>query len=232
MTLRKNLILVAHPTYEVSSSQQFLIQSISTLAIEEEYEVVDLYAEYEQHQRQFDYHVWHTRLKEAHTIYLQFPLWWYQAPALLKEWIDEVLANAVEPTILQHKRFGVIVAAGVKESEFQSAGRVGQTMSSLLSPYEALASYYNMVYLKPFTIYQFDMKSEFEKQELMMRYNMYLATGEGDSFKEMQQFMLRQLNRIIQSSQSFEQQEKLRTLYHVVEEQASELSELYDLTDR
>ncbi|MHC5048843.1 MAG: NAD(P)H-dependent oxidoreductase, partial [Planctomycetota bacterium] len=85
---RRILVLFAHPAFEKSRVNRRLVGAIEQL---EGVTVNDLYESYPD----FDVDVEREQeLLVAHEVLvLQHPLYWYSAPALLKEWIDLVLEH-------------------------------------------------------------------------------------------------------------------------------------------
>jgi putative NADPH-quinone reductase len=96
-------------------------------------------------------------LLESHErIFLQFPLYWYSTPPLLKKWLDDVLAYgwAYGPggNRLAHKEIGLVVSTGSPEGAYQTDGRVGHTLVELLRPLEQTARFVGARYLPLFAL--------------------------------------------------------------------------------
>ncbi|GAA1818089.1 NAD(P)H-dependent oxidoreductase [Nesterenkonia flava] len=67
------------------------------------------------------------RLAEASLLIIQFPLWWYGPPAILKGWFDRVLMNGfahggVDPALGYPRRYGDGELAGRKALVLVTAG--------------------------------------------------------------------------------------------------------------
>ena len=70
------------------------------------------------------------KVRRAHLIILQFPLWWYSLPAILKGWIDRVFAmgfaydagRTFDTGPLAGRRAMVAVTTGGLESSFAAGG--------------------------------------------------------------------------------------------------------------
>ncbi|NUL44584.1 NAD(P)H-dependent oxidoreductase [Cellulosimicrobium funkei] len=91
----------------------------------------------------------HAKLAAAELLVLQFPLWWYGPPALLKGWLDRVLTdsfaydNELDPEVRLPRRYGdggltrrkalIIVTAGEDERSIGPRGLSGD-LDSLLFP--------------------------------------------------------------------------------------------------
>jgi putative NADPH-quinone reductase len=96
-------------------------------------------------------------LLESHErIFLQFPLYWYSVPPLLKKWLDDVLAYgwAYGPRgdRLARKEMGLIVSTGSPESAYQRNGRLGHTLAELLRPMEQTIRFVGARYVPVFTL--------------------------------------------------------------------------------
>ena len=191
------IVLVAHPDVASSTSQQFLIQS--GLALQDNVTYVDLHAEFIR-EGHFSFDKEWERLKQFDCFVFQFQLYWYQAPAILKIWMDTVFDGSAkmyhQAQYLRDKGLSLVVVAGVKASEYQSTGREHVTMDALLSPYVAFAHHFEMELTKPMLIHQFRYLSEEAKQVLMYRYGCYLANSGDDSFKVYQHYLLKHARKL------------------------------------
>lgn len=96
-------------------------------------------------------------LIESHErIFLQFPVYWYSAPPLLKKWLDDVFAYgwAYGPggNRLVGKEIGLIVSTGSPASAYQANGRLGHTLDELLLPFEQTIRFVGAHYLPVFAL--------------------------------------------------------------------------------
>jgi putative NADPH-quinone reductase len=96
-------------------------------------------------------------LLESHErIFLQFPVYWYSAPSLLKKWIDDVFAYGWAygqgGKHLANKEIGLIVSTGSPESAYQTDGRLGHTLAELLRPLEQTIRFVGARYLPVFAL--------------------------------------------------------------------------------
>ena len=76
----KTLVIVAHPQLANSSTESFL-----KAAADDENNVM-----WHELKTPFDISQELELLKSATRIIFQFPLYWYSAPAILKQWLDEI----------------------------------------------------------------------------------------------------------------------------------------------
>lgn len=217
----KTICYIGHPDVATSSSQQFLIQSGKSRAdvtyVDLTKSLSDMVPDQEAN-----------RLCKYDQILLQFPLYWYQAPAIIKEWIDKVLGN-IPVSKLKGKRFGIVVVVGSKQEEYQAGGRVGRTLSELLSPYQVLAQYFEMNYQPLFPVFQFQYKSESEKMELMWRYLYYLKVKEPLNLANWRRFLLSE----VETSSWIDLDEESKLIWESylnhIEDQGEQLDELMRL---
>lgn len=147
------LVVVFHPNFSASRINKRLVQEIrlhEEITVHTVYdaypdEIIDILAE--------------QQLLEAHTrIVLQFPLYWYSSPPLLKKWFDEILtygwAYGSKGKKLQGKQLLLAVTAGDAEDSFTPQGAVKFPLSELLSPIQATSNIIGMNYLEPFLMYR------------------------------------------------------------------------------
>ncbi|KRN03321.1 NADPH-quinone reductase (modulator of drug activity B) [Levilactobacillus senmaizukei DSM 21775 = NBRC 103853] len=182
------LVLVSHPELADSSTQQFLKASLPKTDVVWEHiesqSTIDI--EKEQHQ-----------LRAADRIILQFPLYWYTAPAGLKQWEDTVLTrNFVygdRRYPLAGKELGLVVSTGMPATAFQRGGTEGFSLDALLTPFAALAQRARMVWLPTLAIPQFGYLEEPEKLRLVTDYQRYLTQTYPDSLANRQVWFAEQL---------------------------------------
>lgn len=230
----KTLVLIAHPDISRSTSHQFLLSSGQAMT---QADFIDLETSYKQNQDVFDYTFERQRLLAYDQIIFQFQLHWYQAPAILKIWMDQVFENVHKDANflreLKGKCLGVVVIAGVKADHYQTGGREGRTISEVLSPYDLFARHFGMSYLSPLSIFQFQYMNEESKWELMVRYAAYLETGDSLSFRNLQNFVIHRLEKLSKENMDLtaEDQAVFSAFHQNLIEQADQLEELYTLTE-
>lgn len=148
----KVLLLYAHPESIDSVINKQLLQIAQ---LQEHVTVHDLYAYYPDFF--IDVHEEQRLLREHQIILFQFPLYTYGCPALLKEWMDRVLArgfaNGVGGRALEGKYLRLIVTTGEPESAYQTVGFNRYTMDEVLRPFEIMSTMCHMEWLHPLVIY-------------------------------------------------------------------------------
>jgi NAD(P)H dehydrogenase (quinone) len=116
------------------------------------------------------------KLRWADTLILQFPLWWFSMPAILKGWVDRVFAYGFAYGVGEHSdhrwgdRYGEGCLAGKKAMlmvtvggwrEHYSARGINGPMEDLLFPiHHGILFYPGYQVLPPFVVYQADRFGE------------------------------------------------------------------------
>lgn len=115
----------------------------------------DLYAEYPTFNIDIDAE--QKRLLEHDVIVMQFPIYWYSTPSLLKEWQDLVLeygfAYGHEGDRLKGKTLQLVATAGGDEEAYSVEGRNHFSLRTMLSPLEQTASLCQMNFAPPFVLF-------------------------------------------------------------------------------
>ncbi|WP_167056427.1 NAD(P)H-dependent oxidoreductase [Pantoea sp. Ap-967] len=142
--MAKTLVVVAHPDL---SSSRINAAWYNALQGQPGVTVVDLYGRYPDGRIDI---AAEQQLIEAHErIVLQFPMQWYNCPALLKQWIDDVFADGWaygSGKAVAGKTLSIAVSTWSKASDYQTQGRYGRTLEELTSPFEVLAFRIDMHY--------------------------------------------------------------------------------------
>ena len=96
-------------------------------------------------------------LEAANIVVMQHPLYWYSAPALLKQWQESVLeygfAIGRSGTALQGKWLLQVITTGHREEAYAMGGRDRYSITELLRPFEQTARHCGMRYLEPLLIH-------------------------------------------------------------------------------
>lgn len=217
------LCIVAHPDINNSSSQQYLLQAGKQMT---NVRFVDVVRE----EAAFNFDEMKSLFADSTQIILQFPLYWYQAPSILKEWIDQIFTQLSEED-LAGKYLGITVVIGGKRENYCSGGKVGRTISELLSSYEVLARHFKMIFKPIFTIYQFQFMSEHEKGRMMWHYLYYLENTQTETFSLFQHYLINKAQALgnLDIQISVEQSTIWELFLNQLNTQADEVDELMTL---
>ena len=146
------LVLFAHPGQQHSVINRDLALAAQNVT---DVTVVDLYHRYPQFRIDIDRE--QEQLFDHDAVVLQFPIYWYSTPALLKEWKDLVLefgfAYGPGGDKLKDKLFFPVVTAGGPEDAYQAGGRNNYSLRRLLAPLEQTATLCRMRYVPPLALF-------------------------------------------------------------------------------
>ena len=149
--MKKILIIFAHPVLEKSRVHKTLLNYIGGL---DHVTFIDLYEQYPD----FDIDIKREQqLLLSHDIIIwQHPLYWYSAPALLKQWQDLVLehgwAYGRQGHALTGKKVFNVLSSGGGPAAYQKGGRNEYPIQQFLIPFERTAVLCRMTYWPPFWI--------------------------------------------------------------------------------
>lgn len=149
MSTSRILVVLAHPDLSASRVNRAMVEAVRDLP---GVTVHDLYAAYPDGRIDA---VREQKLAEAHdVIVFQHPLYWYSAPALLKEWQDRVLAYGWAygsgGDALVGKTFFSAVSTGGPRDAYQAGGHNNFALGELLRPFQQMANFVRMSFVPPF----------------------------------------------------------------------------------
>ncbi|GBF73846.1 hypothetical protein PA598K_02169 [Paenibacillus sp. 598K] len=98
------------------------------------------------------------QLLESHArVILQFPLYWYSYPPLLKQWFDDVFAYGwaygSKGDKLKGKAMGLAMSIGDKEQHYRKDGPISYTVEELTAPFIASLRHVGAIALPSFAVY-------------------------------------------------------------------------------
>jgi NAD(P)H dehydrogenase (quinone) len=122
------------------------------------------------------------KISWADHIILQFPLWWFSVPAILKGWLDRVLVKGFaydtgkvfNDGLLKGKTVSLVVTTQSPEAAYQLNSVHGCTIDSFLHPIHHTFKFVGIEFLKPFVVYgAFDI-DEKRQIDIFANYQYYL----------------------------------------------------------
>ncbi|MCP4821686.1 MAG: flavodoxin family protein [Shimia sp.] len=142
----------AHPGHRFSHANKAMWDaSLSVNDVEH----VDLYAEYPRHNVNIDRE--QQRLLDHDVIVMQFPIFWYSSPSLLKEWIDLTLehgfAYGKDGDKLAGKWLMLAVTAAGPEEAYSEGGYQHFPLRTFLTPFEQTARLSKMRFAAPYVFH-------------------------------------------------------------------------------
>lgn len=166
---RPALLVVAHPALHRSRANAALLDAVRT---HPEITIHDLYEDYADFL--IDVEAEQQRLLDHDLIILQFPIYWYSAPALLKEWLDMVwlhgFAYGRHGTRLRGKTMLAAVTAGAEAADYRPDGEHRFTLAEFLRPLEATAHLCGLLWAEPFIVHDFIQMSDDQRREAGLAY--------------------------------------------------------------
>jgi len=164
------MIIFAHPALQKSRVNKILIKHVKDI------DGVTLHDLYEMYP---DFHINVANEQELLTqndiIIFQYPLFWYNVPALLKEWQDLVLthrwAYGRGGVALKGKKLLCAITTGAREKLYQKEGFNRFTIREYLNPISQLAYVCGMDFLTPFVVHGTHTITESEIQRHAIDYH-------------------------------------------------------------
>lgn len=173
--MKKILVLFAHPAFQKSRINKILIQGLDAM---EGVTFRDLYQAYPE--MDIDVVPEQQLVDEHDIIIFHHPFYWYNVPAILREWQDLVLqhgwAYGSKGEALKDKLFLQVMTTGGEQKAYCSKGYNRFTIRQLLTPFEQTAYLCKMKYLPPFVVHG---THSISKEEVLKQRNNYmdLLTG-------------------------------------------------------
>nr|WP_166504105.1 NAD(P)H-dependent oxidoreductase [Caulobacter henricii] len=169
------LLVLAHPALERSRANRALAKAAKGLA---GVTLLDLYEAYPDFA--IDIEAEQAALRTHDVIALQFPLYWYSTPALMKEWLDLVwlhgFAYGEGGTALQGKRLFVACTTGASAKAYHAQGYNRFAMDDFLRPLEQTAHLCGMVWETPFVVHGAAVKDDAALKAEAERYRARLVS--------------------------------------------------------
>jgi putative NADPH-quinone reductase len=143
------LIILGHPNFGKSLANKTIIEELqnSDLNIEIR-DIHDLYPDYK-----IDVKAEQDALLRHHTIIFQYPIYWYNMPAILKLWFDSVFeyqfAYGSKGNKLKDKNFVPSFTVGAPENEYTTLGNHHFRVYEFCKSLEQTAYYAQMKYVDP-----------------------------------------------------------------------------------
>ena len=139
--MMKTLVIVFHPSIATSVANKRWLQELA--------QYPDRYTIHDVHQAYPDGNIDVAReqaLVEAHAnVVLQFPVYWFNCPPLMKRWLDEVLAYGwaygTGGDAFRGRKVALAVTAGIRQADFTPQGRWNVTLAQLLAPFDVTLAY-------------------------------------------------------------------------------------------
>jgi glutathione-regulated potassium-efflux system ancillary protein KefG len=169
------LLTLAHPALERSRANRALAKAAKGLTGVTFHDLYETYPDFA-----IDIEAEQERLLAHDVIALQFPLYWYSTPALLKEWFDLVwlhgFAYGVDGNALAGKRLFAACTTGGAAKAYHAHGYNRFSMDDFLRPLEQTAYLCGMVWETPFVVHGASLKNDEDLKEEAQRYKARIAS--------------------------------------------------------
>ncbi|WP_281613453.1 NAD(P)H-dependent oxidoreductase [Flammeovirga sp. SubArs3] len=147
--MKKTLVILAHPNFEHSIANKKIISELEKNI--ENIEVRDIHALYPDYK--IDVEAEQKALLESDNVIFQYPFYWYNMPAILKKWFDDVFtygfAYGAGGDKLKGKNFQLSFTVGAKEEAYSPLGSNHFKVDRFLIPMEQTAYLTKMEFQKP-----------------------------------------------------------------------------------
>ena len=157
------LIIVAHPDIEHSMVNRRWLKE--TRQHPDRFLVHELYLHYPDARVDAEAE---QQLVDAHEkLVLQFPVYWFNCPPLMKQWLDQVLtygwAYGSQGKALTDKTVALAVSLGTPAEDYRPGGRIGHDLAEVLRPFELTMKYCGANYRQPFTFHTIDSNAAYDE---------------------------------------------------------------------
>ena len=142
--MTKVLLVVAHPNIENSIANKTIVEQF--LKLHKDTELDELYKLYPDFK--IDVKKEQEKLIKAEVVVLQFPMYWYNAPALMRQWFESVLSHGFaygsKGKALEGKRLILSISTGAPLDTFKEGGFQTYPIEDLTKGFHQLANLCSM----------------------------------------------------------------------------------------
>jgi glutathione-regulated potassium-efflux system ancillary protein KefF len=148
----KTLVIHAHPRASASLVTEAMRQTLASQPDTDIRPLYDLYPDFD-----IDVVAERAALQAADLVIWLTPVHWYSVPALMKHWIDQVLAYgwAYGPggNALRGKTAWWVTSAGAMPADYSAEGVHGRAFAEFVAPLEQTARFCGMHWLEPYVVH-------------------------------------------------------------------------------
>ena len=142
--MSKILVVVAHPNIDSSIANKTILEKFQKLHPDAEIDhLYKLYPDFK-----IDMKKEQEKLIKADYIILQFPMFWYNAPALMRQWFESVLehgfAYGSKGKALEGKKLILSITTGSPTEDYKPGGKQSYTIEDLTKGFHQLANLCSM----------------------------------------------------------------------------------------
>lgn len=132
--MMKTLIIVDHPFYDQSVVNRRWLDEVRKYP--DEFLVHNLQSSYPR--SSIDPALEHSIIDNNGTIVLQFPMFWFNTPPMLKSWVDTILTQGwayAGGKHLENRNIAFAVTCGAQEESYRPDGDIGISVENFLNSY-------------------------------------------------------------------------------------------------
>jgi len=160
------LVILAHPHFDQSIANKAIIEELSCSDID--FEIRNLSALYLTFQ--IDVKAEQEALLKHQEVIFQYPFYWYNMPAILKHWFDEVFtyqfAYGSQGDKLKGKYFIPSFTVGAPESEYHTLGEHHFKVYEFCKNLAQTAYYAQMKYVEPLYFHGTSVNAGYTKEDI------------------------------------------------------------------
>ncbi|MDC4862515.1 NAD(P)H-dependent oxidoreductase [Acinetobacter baumannii] len=154
--MKKTLVIVTHPHIDQSVVNKRWVEELEKHP--DQFTVHQIYQAYPD--GVIDVAKEQALVEEHENLVFQFPVYWFNCPPLLKQWLDEVLtygwAYGSAGDKLKNKKFMLAVSAGVKEKVYSEYGEYKLSLEQIFTSFKLTALYIGADYQPLHAFYGLD----------------------------------------------------------------------------
>ncbi len=152
---KKVLVILAHDDMKISRVNKRFVQELESCDNVEIRDLKALYPDYK-----IDIEAEQEAIKKADKVVFQFPMFWFNAPSILKEWMDKVYSlgfafdvtkDGYQRRELDGREFMLAVSMGGHEAAYDGEYK---SVDECLTPYIYTAKFCGMRVVEPFYTYR------------------------------------------------------------------------------
>ena len=132
----KTLIIVDHPHYDLSTANRRWLDEVRKYP--DDFQVHNLQSSYPR--SSIDAASEHRLIDNADALVLQFPIYWFNCPPMMKSWMDSVLTPGWAYAGAHHlegKPTAIAVTCGSPQEAYSPTGANGHTVQEYLNSFES-----------------------------------------------------------------------------------------------
>lgn len=168
------LVILAHPTLEHARANPALAEAARAVAGVTVHDLYETYPDFT-----IDVPAEQMRLKACKALVLQYPIYWYATPAMLKEWIDLVwqkgFAYGGGEWALKDKPFMLALTTGGDDAAYGPEGHHGFPLDTFLMPMVQSARLCGLDWQAPFVVKGAPRLDEAARSEAARAYQAHLS---------------------------------------------------------